>query len=281
MTEENSKTVEKPSSNNNRNNFGNNTNKRDFRKTRDNRNRNDNRFNKENTKEYIGKNWIPKTELGRKVLNGEITKIDEIFEEGMVIREPEIADYLIDNIKEEVMFIGGHGGKGGSKKRTPIRFTNKMHRAGRRRNIHAMVIVGNGNGIIGIGYERANDVPSTIKKAARSARLNIFPVRRGCGSWECKCSTPHSIPFKTSAKVGSSTIRFMPAPKGTGLTVSDEIKKIMKLAGIKDIWAKAQGNTNTRCNYIKAVIKSFMKLNEIKIDKENVKKLGIIEGVKK
>ena len=73
----------------------------------------------------------------------------------------------------------------------------------------------------------------------------------------------------------------MPAPKGTGLTVSDEIKKIMRLAGIKDIWAKAQGNTNTRCNYIKAVIKSFMKLNEIKIDKDNIKKLGIMEGVKK
>ena len=250
-----------------------------FNRRRDNRKT----FKKEdtNTKEYIEKNWIPKTELGRKVLNGEITKIEDIFDQGLIIREPEIVNYLVADMKEEVMFIGGHGGKGGSKKRTPIRFTNKMHRAGRKRNIHAMVVVGNGNGLLGIGYERANNVPSTITKAARSARLNIFPIRRGCGSWECKCGTIHSIPFKTSAKVGSSQVQLTPAPKGTGLAVSDEIKKIMKLAGIKDIWAKSRGNTNTRCNFIRAIMSSFMKLNEVKIDKEVTKSVGLIEGVKK
>jgi small subunit ribosomal protein S5 len=247
-----------------------------FRKKRE-----DTKLSVKDITDNIAKNWIPKTDLGRKILNGEITDIEQIFDQNLKIREPEIVNYLIPNIKEEVMFIGGHGGKGGSKKRTPIRFSNKMHRAGRKRNIHAMVIVGNGNGLIGIGYESANDVPSTIQKAARKARLNLFKIRRGCGSWECKCHTAHSIPFKTQSKVGSAGVEFMPAPRGTGLAVSNEIKKIMKLAGIKDIYSKSRGNTTTRVNFIRAVINALKKLNKMIINDGVQKQVGLIEGVKK
>ena len=59
------------------------------------------------------KNWIPKTELGRDVVNGKYTNINEILKKGLVILEPEIVDYLVPNLKEEVIYTGGSPGKGG------------------------------------------------------------------------------------------------------------------------------------------------------------------------
>ena len=229
-------------------------------------------------KKDVKETWVPKTELGRKVMNGEIKTMDEIFEKGFVIREPEIVDYLVPDMRDEVIQIGGNPGKGGSIRRTPIRFTNRMHKSGRRRSIHALVAVGNGNGILGIGYATSKDVQSTIANAVKKAKINVIPIRRGCGSWECQCMSHHSIPFKTEAKCGSVHVTLMPAPKGIGLCVAKEAKTILTLAGITDAWGKSRGQTKTRLNFVKAIYSALKKLNKVRVSKDAKKSTGMIEG---
>src|SRR3989344_8042015 len=223
-------------------------------------------------------NWTPKTDLGRKVLAGEITSIMQIFENGQVIRESEIVDILVPELEEEVIYLGGVPGKGGGKRRTPLRTTARMHQSGRKRSLHAMVVVGNKNGLVGIGYEYGLNARTAMEKAAKKAKLNITYIRRGCGSWQCGCSAPHSIPMKTESRIGSVEVRLMPAPRGAELKVASEIKKFMRLAGIKDMWAKSRGQTDTRLNFVKANMEALMKLNRVKLTDEQRKKLGIIEG---
>ncbi len=222
--------------------------------------------------------WVPRTELGRMVKEGKIKSIEEIFQKGYVIREAEIVDYLVPDLKEELINIGGVSGKGGGKRRVPVRSTVRMHKSGRRRTLHAAAVVGNENGLIGFGVARGKSAREVIEKAIRNAKLNIFPVRRGCGSWECGCRTPHSIPFKAEGKMGSVRVILMPAPKGVGLVIGDELKKVMRLAGIKDVWSKSFGDTRTRLNSVGAAIKAFKNLNKMKITEEDIEKTGMVQG---
>lgn len=205
--------------------------------------------------------WKPKTKLGKLVFEGKITDIETILKSGEKIREPEIVDYLLPNLKHELVLIGGRPGKGGGIQRTPVRITAKMHRSGRRYTATAFVIVGNEDGIVGIGKGRAKESRLAIEKALRNAKKNLILVPRGCGSWECGCGSNHSIPYKTKGKCGSVRVILMPAPKGVGLVADDESKKILRLAGIKDVWAKTLGDTGTRMNLITAVFNALKNLH--------------------
>jgi small subunit ribosomal protein S5 len=229
--------------------------------------------------EDITGHWIPKTELGRKVMNEEIKDISEIFEKGFKIREPEIIDKLIPNLQDELLLVGGHPGKGGSKKRTGLRFTTRMHKSGRKRGLHALVAVGNNNGLIGLGYVTGKNARTAIEKAAKQAKLNLISIRRGCGSWECGCNTPHSIPFKSTGKSGSVIVEIMPAPRGIKLAVSNEIRKIIKLTGVEDLWIKSRGKTGTRLNFVFATFNALKNLNKMKIGEKDSKCVGMKEGV--
>lgn len=208
--------------------------------------------------------WKPKTQLGKDVLNGKIKDIREILEKGMKIKEPEIVDFLVPDMKSELILIGGRPGKGGGIERTPIRTTAKMHKSGRRYRYTAFVIVGNGNGIIGVGKGSGKEGGLGVKKATEKAKLNLITVPRSCGSWECGCGESHSIPFKTEGKSGSVRVILMPAPKGIGLAVSIENKKLLSLAGIQDIWIKTFGNTQARFNLTKATFEALKNLHAFK-----------------
>ncbi len=225
----------------------------------------------------ILENWIPRTELGRKVINGEITSIEEILKRGYLIREPEIVDYLVPDLESAVITIGGSPGKGGGIKRTPIKSTTRVHKSGRKRTVHAMVVVGKGKGYVGLGYADALDARKAIEKATKAAKLNIIPVRRGCGSWECNCKGNHSIPFKARGKTGSVTVEMMPGPRGLGLVAAPELKRVLALAGIKDIWMKSRGQTKTRTNFIKALFDAFEDLNNLKIHPDKKEFVGLKE----
>jgi len=209
--------------------------------------------------------WKPKTELGMEVSEGEISSMDEIFNSGRKIKEPEIVDRLLPGLQNEVIFIGGSPGKGGGSRSTPTKRTARMHRSGRRYNILAVVAVGNMDGYLGIGKSEGLEHTTAIEKALENAKLNIIPVKRGCGSWECACNEKHSIPFAVQGKSGSVRIELKPAPKGIGLCVNDEAKKLMKMAGIKDIWSKTFGDPRTRINYIFAIFTAFKEMNRMKI----------------
>ena len=210
------------------------------------------------------KEWIPKTKLGERVVKGEVKDIREILEKGEVILESGIVDALVPNLRSEMVFIGGSPGKGGGTRRTATKRTARMHKSGRRFTMSALVAAGNEDGILGIGVARSKDNRTAIEKAENQARMNVIMVRRGCGSWECGCGGTHSIPFKSEAKEGSVKVMLFPAPKGVGIVGCDAVRKIAKLAGIKDIWINAEGNTGARLNLVKAFFGAVKKLNMTK-----------------
>ncbi len=208
--------------------------------------------------------WIPKTELGKDVLKGKYKSLDDILKGGLIILEPGIVDYLVPELKQELIYIGGSPGKGGGIRKTPTRMTSRMHKSGRRSKLTALIAVGNEDGIVGLGKSTAKEHRIAIEKALKQAKLNVIRVRRGCGSWECNCDGDHSIPFKTEGKAGSVKIKFFPTPKGVGIVACDEAKKILRLSGIKDIWSKSFGQTGTRINMAYAVFDALKNLNKTK-----------------
>ena len=228
----------------------------------------------------IPEGWVPKTKLGKKVFSGELTDIKKVFAEGMKIAEPPIVDVLLPKLENEIILVGGSTGKGGGIRRTPFRRTTRMHRSGRRYKISVMTVVGNKDGYIGLGLASGpmGKNREVMNKSLNRSKLNLIPVLRGCGSWECGCGTHHSIPFTVEGKSGSVKVKLMPAPKGVGLVVSDEIKKIMRLAGISDIWCSTRGNTHMRINLVIAVFNALKKINTYKLKSEFEEKVGMKVG---
>lgn len=182
--------------------------------------------------------WVPRTRLGKMILEGQITSVEEIFMEGLKIREPQIVDALLPELKEEVV---------------DINLVQKQTDAGEMSRFKAIVAVGNKDGFVGLGAGKTRQVRAAIEKAAADARLNILPVRRGCGSWECGCTRPHSIPFKVEGKCGGVKIVILPGPRGLGIVAGEVAKIILGLAGIKDCWTRSYGSTRTIPSFAYAV----------------------------
>lgn len=183
--------------------------------------------------------WIPRTKVGRLVKEGKITSLKEIFDKNLPLLEPEIVDYLLPELKYE---------------RLDVNLVQKVTDAGRISRFRVVVVVGNGDGFVGVGSGKARQYLVALQKAIRNAKLNIIPVRRGCGSWECACGEPHSVPFTVKGKAGSVRIILKPAPKGTGLVAGDVAKKVLAMAGIKDVWTQTFGETRTTYNFAMAVL---------------------------
>ncbi len=224
--------------------------------------------------------WSARTQTGKDVAEGKITDIAQLFESGRRITESAIVDALVPGLESEIILIGGSTGKGGGIRRTPSKRTSRMHKSGRRYHISVMVVAGNRNGYVGLGL--VGGLPGAhrevIEKALNKAKLNLIPIRRGCGSWECKCGGSHSIPFAVTGKSGSVRVNLMPAPRGLGLAVSDEVKKVLALAGIRDVWCKSRGQTQTRVNLIKAVFDALGKLNAYRVSEKTESAIGLKTG---
>ena len=222
--------------------------------------------------------WNPKTTIGKKVKSGEITKIDEILDNGLKILEPEIVDVLLPNLKTDLLLIGQSKGKFGGGQRRVFRQTQKKTKEGNKPNFAAYAVVGNGNGYVGISYGKSRETVPAREKALRNAKLNIIKIKRGCGSWQCNCGNPHSIPFKVEAKCGSCIIKIMPAPKGKGLCIEKECKKLLEIAGIKDVWSKTKGQTKVKTNLVMACFYALKQLSSMRVQQRYCKNLGIAEG---
>ncbi|AEA13565.1 30S ribosomal protein S5P [Thermoproteus uzoniensis 768-20] len=194
--------------------------------------------------------WEPRTRLGQLVKEGKIRTIDEVFAANMLIKEPEIVDALLPNLKQELLSIN---------------IVQRQTDAGEVSQFQAVVALGNEDGYVGIGIGKARQVRQAIEKAVREAKLNITPVRRGCGSWRCSCDEPHSVPFVVEGKSGSVVVRLIPAPKGVGLVAGDVAKAILRLAGIKDVWTKTFGDTRTTLNFALATYNALRNTYRFKI----------------
>ena len=194
--------------------------------------------------------WIPKTKLGKMVQNNEITSLEQIYEKGLPILEPEIIDKLIPELEEEVL---------------QIKSVQRATDSGRKASFMVTVAVGNKNGYVGVGTGKGLEVRPTIERAIRNAKKNIISIRRGCGSWQCGCNEEHSLPHKVKGTYSSVKVELMPAPKGTGIVAGKKAAQILRLAGIKDVWSKTSGNTRTTFNFAKAIIEALKKTRKMKI----------------
>jgi small subunit ribosomal protein S5 len=126
--------------------------------------------------------------------------------------------------------------------------------SGQQKSFRITVVVGNGEGVIGIGIGKASEFVPAVRAAEGRAKLNLTVLRRGCGSWECRCQDPHSIPFESSGESGSVKVTLRPAPKGTGLVTADVGKIVLRIAGLKDVWSITKGRSRTSSNFAKAFV---------------------------
>ncbi|MEM1873353.1 MAG: 30S ribosomal protein S5 [Acidilobaceae archaeon] len=186
--------------------------------------------------------WVPRTRVGRLVKEGRITSIDQLFRASLPILEPEIVDYLLPNLEHEIIDTA---------------LVQKMTDSGRISRYRVVVVVGNRDGYVGVGKGKARQFRIAIEKAIRNAKLNITPVRRGCGSWECTCGRPHTVPFTVRGKSGSVEVVLKPAPLGTGLVAGDIAKIVLKLAGLSDVWTFSRGETRTTYNFARATYEAL------------------------
>jgi len=200
--------------------------------------------------------WKPRTKLGKMILEGSISSMEEVFTEGLKIREPQIVDVLIPDLQEEVVNIN---------------LVQKQTDAGEKSQFKATVAVGNRDGYIGLGSRSARQVRTAIEKAAMDARLKITLVRRGCGSWQCACGKPHSLPFEIRGKCGGVEIALIPGPRGLGVVANEVGKVILGLAGVKDCWTRSYGSTRTVPSFACAVFQALRKTYDLITPAEWVK----------
>ncbi|HKV89995.1 MAG TPA: 30S ribosomal protein S5, partial [Thermoplasmata archaeon] len=197
--------------------------------------------------------WVPRTELGRKVHGGQIASIADALRSGLPLRESQIVDKLLPGLHDEVL---------------DVNMVQRMTDSGRRFKFAVTVVVGNGDGYVGLGRAKGREVGPTIRRAIDRAKLQLVEVFRGCGSWECGCGRSHTVPFQVSARSGSVVVTFKPAPRGVGLAVGDVAKPILRFAGITDAWGYTVGHTKTTVNYAQAAFQTLVALSELKITPE-------------
>lgn len=221
------------------------------------------RRRKRKSKESMIVEWEPKTKLGVQVKKGKITSMHDALQSGLPLREPQIVDILLPDLADEVL---------------DVNMVQRMTDSGRRVKFLITVAVGNKNGYVGLGQAKGKEVGASIRKAIEHAKLELIEIRRGCGSWECGCGKPHTVPFAVTGKSGSVEITFKPAPQGIGLATGDVAKKILTLAGIKDCWAFTNGKTRTTVNYAKSVFNALKKNTEMRVLSSEIKSVGIVSG---
>lgn len=187
-----------------------------------------------NRVEPPSEDWIPKTGLGRLVIQRKIVSMEEIISQNMVIQEPEIVKLLIPNLEYEVL---------------EVRLVQKQTDAGEKSRFRSAVVVGNREGWVGVGVDKARQVHKAIEKALNKALLNISPVWRGCGSWECMCGGNHSLRAASTGKWGSVRVNLLPGPRGLGIVAGETAKSVIEIAGIQDCWAISFGETRTTLSF--------------------------------
>ncbi|MCK5562732.1 30S ribosomal protein S5, partial [Candidatus Bathyarchaeota archaeon] len=94
---------------------------------------------------------------------------------------------------------------------------------------------------------------------------------RGCGSWECTCGKPHSLPFTVQGKCGGVEISLIPGPRGLGIVASETGKIILELAGVKDCWTRSYGSTRTVPSFAYAVFDALQKTYRLITPEEWIK----------
>lgn len=204
--------------------------------------------------------WQPRTSVGRAAKEGKITEISQILRQGRPIKEPGIVDALVPDLENEILGVN---------------LVQRMHKSGRRVKFQVVTVVGNRNGIVGVGHASTREIGPSIRKAVTAAGLNVIEIARGCGSWECACGRAHSVPFEVTGRSGSVYVTIKPAPRGLGLAAAEVPKTILRLAGIEDAWTHSRGQTRTTLNFALATFDALKRTTRMALRERHKVRVSI------
>ena len=143
-----------------------------------------------------------------------------------------------------------------------IKPVSKATKGGRKRSFSALVVVGNRNGKVGLGFGKANEVPAAIEKGIKDAKKSMIDVAlRG-----------NTIPHSVTGRYGAAQVFLKPASTGTGVIAGATVRAIVEAAGIRDILTKSRGTTNP-VNLVKAAFDGLRSLR-------GKKQIELLRGVK-
>ncbi|BDZ49093.1 hypothetical protein GCM10025867_13340 [Frondihabitans sucicola] len=204
-------------------------------------------------------------------MSDETNKTPEVAAEAVVDRPVETAAGSESNNREGANAgrtdrRGGNGrgdrnqGRGGRDDRDKSQFlervvtinrVSKVVKGGRRFSFTALVVVGDGNGLVGVGYGKAREVPTAISKGVEEAKKNFFRVPR----------IANTIPHPVQGEAAAGVVLLRPAAAGTGVIAGGPVRAVLECAGIHDVLSKSLGSSNT-INIVHATVAALQQLEE-------------------